>query len=185
MYSSVAYNNNLGDVPARVNRVTGELQLNPRIWESLSRDYKNYILYHEDGHLVLQTTDEAEANRYAIDKFLPIAELSDNEMERRILVLTEITDINKTKAFGRNKPDPGSNESNFDPISLIVTAIGGIVQTLPNLGVGSKSRIKEAQAAAAAAAQIEDAKAKSTTKIMVVGGFMLIAVIIIYLSLKK
>ena len=51
--------------PARVNRMTGELQLNPDVWPKLTDAEKDFIMAHELGHLLLNTTSETEADAFA------------------------------------------------------------------------------------------------------------------------
>lgn len=52
-----------------MNRKTGELQINVPVWEKLSKDQQRFVELHEEGHLVLQTTNELAADRYAFDKY--------------------------------------------------------------------------------------------------------------------
>jgi len=56
--------------PARVNRQTGQVYLNSRIWDSLSPEIQTFILLHEEGHYQLQTKDELQADNYASKRFL-------------------------------------------------------------------------------------------------------------------
>ena len=64
------YVDDLGSsTPARVNRITGECLINKKVWNHLPEAYKKFILLHEEGHYVLQTTDEFEADAYAFDKY--------------------------------------------------------------------------------------------------------------------
>ena len=155
---------------AKVNRKTGVLFLNAKIWDELPTDQKDFVLYHEDGHLIYQTADEYKANEYAISKFVPAGQFNNRELGKRIVVMKEIL----------SKAD--NDYSNFtDPVSAIAGAVGGIFQTLPVLGVGSKSRIKEATAQAEAAA----IKSKSTTKILLIVGTLLIVATVVFLTLRK
>lgn len=69
IFSKITYHNNLGTTPARVNRQTGELQINLPVWEKLTSEEKRFVELHEEGHLVLQTKNELAADRYAFKKY--------------------------------------------------------------------------------------------------------------------
>jgi len=60
----------LGKTPARINRMTGNVYVNGRIWNKLSPEVQEFILCHEEGHYQLQTRDELEADAYASKRFL-------------------------------------------------------------------------------------------------------------------
>ncbi len=64
----ITFVENLGITPARVNRHTGEILLNSRVWNKLPEGFQKFILAHEEGHYVLQTTSEIEADNYAFQK---------------------------------------------------------------------------------------------------------------------
>lgn len=56
--------------PAAVNRRTGVLMLNRDKWPGLPDNTKAFIRYHEEGHLVLDTTNELSADAYAFQKMM-------------------------------------------------------------------------------------------------------------------
>lgn len=68
----------LGTTPARVNRETGELYINKRVWPTLSKNKRMFILLHEAGHASLKTRNEFEADEYAFNNYaamgLPLSE---------------------------------------------------------------------------------------------------------------
>jgi hypothetical protein len=179
-FSTVIYDPGQPEI-AKVNRVNKTLYLNPQIWKGLPADQKEFVLLHEKAHLVLQTADEFEANKYAVGQFAPVRTLTNAELGKRIVVM-------------RNILTP--RESGFDPISAIATAGAGAIESitsvLPVLGIGSASRIKETAANAAAQTAVitaqakADAKKSNTTIIMVVlGGVLLIVMGSLYFILKK
>jgi hypothetical protein len=55
--------------PARVNRSSGRVILNKRIWHKLPEYLKKNILDHEEGHYKLKTKSELEADAYAFYKY--------------------------------------------------------------------------------------------------------------------
>lgn len=63
------YGNDMGDNPAKVNLDTGEISLNPLLWDSLSSEERIIILNHEKGHLVNDNANESQADKYLIDKY--------------------------------------------------------------------------------------------------------------------
>ena len=56
------FSDSIGSTPAKVNRETGEVFLNKTVWPTLSKPYQAFILKHEEGHYVLKTTNELEAD---------------------------------------------------------------------------------------------------------------------------
>lgn len=63
------YGRDMGTNPAKVNLDTGEISLNPLLWDSLSSEERIIILNHEKGHLVNDNANESEADKYLIDKY--------------------------------------------------------------------------------------------------------------------
>lgn len=61
------FSDNIGNTPARVNRSTGEVLLNSKVWDGLSKPYKAFIVGHEIGHFERQTTSELEADHFAFE----------------------------------------------------------------------------------------------------------------------
>ncbi len=51
---------------AKINRLTGDIYINPDI----PQEYRPFILAHELGHYYLQTHNEFDADKYALDKIL-------------------------------------------------------------------------------------------------------------------
>lgn len=165
---------------AKVNRKSGTLYLSSKIWKGLPSDQKEFVLHHEDGHLRLDTADEFQANKYAVNKFLGPRSFTNKELGQKIVVMREIL----------SKAD---ETAGFTGIAdAVAGATGGILQSLSVLGVGSKSRQQEAAANAAAASQLYTAqataaaaKSKSTLIIIGVAGAIIIFGLIIYLKLRK
>ena len=169
---------------ARVNRKTGVLYLNSDIWDKLPTDQKEFVLLHEKGHLKLNTNNEFRANAYAVKNYVPVDTFSNAELGKRIVVMRSILD----KADDHLKP-------RFTD-ALIAGASSGLIsnilQSLPVLGIGSDSRVKETKATAqaqqailGAQSEIEEEKAKQRQKILVLAGVLAIVGLIIYLTLKK
>ena len=170
-FSKVIYQANQPEI-AKVNRKDGTLYLNSKIWSGLPEAEQEYVLLHEKGHLVMQTTDEFKANEYAVKNFVPVRTLTNKELGKRIVVMRSIL----SKA-----------ESGF-----AMDAISGVFKSLPLLGIGSKAREAEAAANADAqvkviAAQTEADKSKSNTTIIisVLVGVILIVIVTLYFTLKK
>lgn len=160
-FSKVVYDPNQAEI-AKVNRVDKTLYLNGDIWKGLPVDQREFVLLHEEGHLQLQTADEFEANSYAVGKFAPVRTLTNAELGQRIIVM-------------RNILTPRT--AGFD----IGGIIGSVGDSLSVLGVGSKSRVAEAEAQAKA----DQKKANSTMIMSVLAGVFLIVGIVIYFTFKK
>lgn len=174
MFTSVAYKE-LGNVPAQVNRKTGELFINPEIWKNIPEDHKDYILLHERGHLELMTADEYQVNRYAVGKYLEAGKLNDSEFNRRIVVLSEVLSDDDSKYLSNASVDTGS------AISSLGGLISPIFEGLSILGIGSKAKQKEINLSIEA----EKEKAKSTQKTIIVSGAILLVIVVMILILKK
>lgn len=164
---------------AKVNLKNKTLSLSPAIWAGLPKEEKDFVLFHEEGHLTMQTADEFAANKYAVNKFLKAGTFTNKELGQRIMVMRSILD----KADGKT--------ASFTA-DIAAGAASGIMQTLSVLGIGSKARIREAEATAAANAAIYDAqakaseaKSKSTVKILVVAGIIIILAVAIYFKFRK
>ena len=56
--------------PARVHRPTGTVYLTPLFYAKYTPIQQRFIILHELGHYVKQTTDESEADRFAADILL-------------------------------------------------------------------------------------------------------------------
>ena len=54
--------------PARVNILTGDIEINRARWNELSAEERDFVLQHEIGHYKLQTFDEVAADRYALQR---------------------------------------------------------------------------------------------------------------------
>jgi len=183
-FTSVIFDPSQNEI-ARVNRLTGVLYLKPQIWDHLPQAEKNFVLLHEEGHVILQTADEFTANRYAISHFAPVQTLSNRELGQRIVVMRDILTPGKENQIS-------GFSGGIDPVSNVAGAIGSIFESLPMLGIGSKSRQTEIAAQAAAqqqiiAAQEKAAQEKSNQTLVIasVGGAILVVLVVIYFIFKK
>lgn len=177
-FSKVIYDASQPEI-AKVNRLDGTLYLNSQIWKGLPAEQQEFVLLHEEGHLNLQTTDEFEANAYAVSKFAPMTALTNSELGKRIVVMREILTPRELA------------ESAF-LIEGIIGAVSGIFQSLPMLGIGSGARQSEMATQAAANVSIIDAQSKANAKknqtniiIGVLAGVVLIVIITLYFTFKK
>lgn len=59
----------LGETAARCNRRTGELFLNMRVLRGMPKEFIVLVILHEEGHIVLPTKDEHEADAYAFKRY--------------------------------------------------------------------------------------------------------------------
>jgi len=85
------------DTPARVNRLTGEMVIQNRVWRHIHPLHRIFILLHEEGHVVLQTTDELEADKYAFERY---AELG-YPLKHSILALAHVLTFTSREHFLR------------------------------------------------------------------------------------
>jgi hypothetical protein len=68
-FNHINYVRGIGPSPARVNRKTGELQINLDVWPRLKEEHKKFVLLHEEGHRALNTSDELAVDEYAFKKY--------------------------------------------------------------------------------------------------------------------
>lgn len=59
----------LGGTPAKVNRRTGVMYLSAKDMKGLPVNYRFFIMLHEMAHVVLQTTNEEEADAWAFQEY--------------------------------------------------------------------------------------------------------------------
>lgn len=186
MFSSIKYVNDANFV-AQVNHDDNSLLINETIWQHLNDDVKQFILWHEEGHLKLDTRDEFEANGYAIDKYVKSAEIRDPKDYSRVIVfLTNTYDM-------YNAPSPTTlntnDKSNFVPIAAaIIAAAGGIGSALiSKSNIGSKARKKEASYMAELQMQMEAQRQQSQKQLIMYGiiGIVVIIVLITVLMVVK
>lgn len=59
----------LGASPAMVNRETGVMYISMKHMAALPPEHRLFVMLHEMGHVVLQTTDEYEADAWAFKKY--------------------------------------------------------------------------------------------------------------------
>lgn len=57
------------DTPARVHKPSGTVFINKSVWGNYSNSEKRIILLHEEGHYILQTSSEEDADNYALNNF--------------------------------------------------------------------------------------------------------------------
>lgn len=164
---------------AKVNLKNRTLYLSPKIWDGLPEAEKEFVLLHEKGHLNMQTADEFAANAYAVKNFVPAGRFTNKELGKRIMVMRSVLD----KADGKTANFSGSLDS--------AGIAGAIFENLSVLGIGSKSRQKEAAANAAANVSVLEAQAKAsaaksagTMKVVLIAGVLLIVAAAIYFTLK-
>lgn len=62
------YWDDLGTTPARVNRFTGEIQINNRYFDNMPEAFQKFIIEHEKGHFLTHTRSELKADQYAFNK---------------------------------------------------------------------------------------------------------------------
>ncbi|MEI6574796.1 MAG: hypothetical protein WCO63_01305 [Bacteroidota bacterium] len=192
-FTSAKYED-LGQVTARVNRVTGGLEINPRIWSVLNSDYKDFVLYHEDGHLRLETADEFEVNKYAVDRFIETATLDNPDLEQRIVVLSDMLSPKGMRKFSGEIYSEFSADGTAAGGDMygIGQALTGLSTLLPAIGIGSKARAKELESSAKTQQELLTAQSaysskKTTNQIIIisVAGGLLIVALVLYFTFKR
>jgi len=83
--------------PARVNHKTGHIFVSKAHFDKLEPVYREFVLAHEEGHLVLSTSNEEAADQYAVNKLLkkgyPLSKIMQS--------LTRVLNYDKPGHYGR------------------------------------------------------------------------------------
>lgn len=82
----------MSDTPAAIDRETGTLFINPRLYFRLTKFQQKFVILHEKGHYILNTDIEEEADAYAFDHLVGTEYRS---MKQMIETLETILDPNK------------------------------------------------------------------------------------------
>jgi len=87
----------LQGTPARVNHRTGVMEVSRSHFKKLDPVYRLFVMYHERGHLVLNTKNEREADNYAMNELLkkgyPLTKILES--------LTKVLQYDKQDHYGR------------------------------------------------------------------------------------
>lgn len=85
------------DTPARVSRMTGEMTIQKRVWRHIHPLHRIFILLHEEAHVVLQTTDELEADAWAFQRYAKMG----YPLKHSILALSQVLNFTSREHFLR------------------------------------------------------------------------------------
>lgn len=88
----------LGSTPARVNRFTGEIQLNMRYFNRMPEFHRRFIIEHEKGHYMLNTRSEFEADRFA---FRRLAGSSPGSLKESVKSISRVLSFNNPEHLDR------------------------------------------------------------------------------------
>jgi hypothetical protein len=67
--TSISLCPDLGKTPAIVNRKTGAMFINKKVWSKIPFNERMFIILHELGHIVKNTKNEFEADQYAFEQY--------------------------------------------------------------------------------------------------------------------
>lgn len=87
----------MAHTPAAVNRETGEMLVNLKIWNGLTPDQKYFILLHEAGHLVLRSQDEKKVDEWAFREY----QKRGYRLSQSIYALTKVLNFNNPEHLER------------------------------------------------------------------------------------
>lgn len=88
----------LGSTPARVNRFTGEIQINNRYFRNMPDFRKKFIIQHEKGHYNLDTRSEFEADDYA---FRMLAGSEPNSLKESVKSISQVLSFRNPEHLDR------------------------------------------------------------------------------------
>lgn len=146
MFSKVEYVNS-ADFVAQVNHDDHSIKINHNIWQHLNANEKDFVLWHEEGHLKLDTKSEFLANGYAVQKFANQIEVRNpHDFSQKITFLTN-QNLYRQPEQTITLSVPKNNKSNFPP--LLIAAIIGVAGSIGGAliqksNIGEKARKREA-----------------------------------------
>ncbi|MDD3739139.1 MAG: hypothetical protein PHP31_07595 [Lentimicrobiaceae bacterium] len=181
MFSDVKFVNN-ADYIAQVDHDDNTLAINNDIWQYLNENEKDFVLWHEQGHLRLDTKSEFLANGYAVQKFANSIEVRNpRDLSQKITFLT-----NQNLYRHPNKvitlDVPQDNKSNIAPIlvAAIIGAVGSIGgAVIQKSNIGQKARQKEATYYAHLEMAKEQQRQENNKKLII---YISIAVVLILIT---
>lgn len=68
--TAIYYMPDLGETPASVNRKTGEILINQRMWNAMPFEHRVFVLLHEWAHIKCQTSNEFRADEVAFKEYI-------------------------------------------------------------------------------------------------------------------
>lgn len=80
----------MSDTPAAIDRSSGVLYINPRLYNRLTAFQQRFVKLHEMGHYRLQTDDEIKADAYAFDR---LAGTEFRSLKQCLACLEDILDV--------------------------------------------------------------------------------------------
>ena len=159
----------MGNTPAMVNRQSGVMYENVPVMSRLDPDVQHFIRLHEEGHHVLQTTDEFKADEYALTKYIeegrPLSEsvkaftraVSFKNPEHFARLEKHLQNLYNYDYFINNNQKAKPMKNNFGPCSFL--------EGDPTVPAGSDPTTTQAyQAATAAGIDLEGLKAETLAK---------------------
>lgn len=174
--TSIEYVRNIGSTPARVNRKTGHLQINMDVFPRLKDEHKAFVLLHEEGHVVLDSSDEMAVDEYAFKKYAALGYSLTESVKALTQVLNSKSPEHTKRAYlqlQRALEYDNKNNKNKDAYRPHYTGIAQVKQMNMNpqlhqlqtaneydglFGLSKKEKAKKA-------AKIEMIKAKPALKI--------------------
>lgn len=173
------------NTPAAVNRKTGVLYINPNYFNGLTNASKNFVIAHEYGHLINNSSNEKNADDYALWKQIGLGNDSidvlksfydampfttDEQVERGEKLLRTVF-FNEFKK-GNDSAKAFLNIIEAEPMKLdaangflakgfgnIVSTVGGVLELIPAVGQVVGTAVAAAGAAISAGGSLAEAKA--------------------------
>jgi hypothetical protein len=85
--NNIIYVPDLGrNTPASINRRTGDIYINLKRWRNIAPEHRFFILLHELGHYVLQSTDEKAVDDWAFQQYVKAG----GSLKQAVFALTDV-----------------------------------------------------------------------------------------------
>lgn len=188
MFSKIEFVKN-EDYVAQVNHDNHLLKINEDIWDYLNNSEKDFVLWHEAGHLRLDTKSEFLANGYAIQKFANQIEVRNpNDLSQKILFLTNQKLYKHPTSNVITLNVPKENKSNIPPLIIagIIGAVGSIGgAVIQKSNIGEKARKREAEYYAQLQMAQEQQRQENAKKLIIIGTIAIVVILVVIVLLLK
>lgn len=129
------------DTPMAADRQTATIYINPNLYSKLSPFEKKFWTYHEKGHIILNTSDEIQADNYAFDKMAgtqfrslkQMIEAAENLLDSNCAYHQERIDNLYRRALEWDAMHPVVNKATTKQINAINTGYANLATILGTL----------------------------------------------------
>ncbi len=177
----------MADTPLAANRATATIYINPTLYRKLTKFQKKFWLWHEKGHIVLNTNNEIEADNYAFDRLAgtefrslkQMIEAAEGLLDSRNEYHQERIDNLYQRAIDWDKANPELDKAISNKTQRAQIQANMFTDFANMLGLYTISGVQ-----AGSSSTVEGAKTTATTSALSTGTIAIIGIIAILLLRK-